>query len=124
MFSDQQVEALVVAVLSVGLWPAERVRAALPRLREVGVLSPTNVAAMELGVLTVKLAKHGYGRGLFESMYDERLQAVMREIAAGHLDEISNLVPTGNRDNFMNPSTGDPWRWSKGGRKRLEGSCG
>jgi hypothetical protein len=89
------VEALVVSVLAVGGWPAERVRAALPQLRAAGVLQPADVAAMDLGVLTVKLAKHGYSRGLLTSMYAERLQAMMREIAAGQLDDLRAIVASG-----------------------------
>ena len=48
MLNDEEVEVLVVAVLAVGQWPADRVRAALPRFRDVGLLSPLQVAQMDL----------------------------------------------------------------------------
>lgn len=100
MLDVTTIEHLVVAVLAVGLWPAERVRTALPLLRQAAVLNPTDVASMDLGTLTVKLAKNGYGRGLLTSMYAERLQALMREIAAGRLDDVPALVASGECETF------------------------
>ena len=97
---ESSVDALVVAVLAVGGWPAERVVRALPRLRAAGVLIPQAVTDMDLGVLTVALAKNGYGRGLLTSMYAERLQALMREVASGQLDRLPELVRSGDRDMF------------------------
>jgi len=92
MLDERQIEGLFIAVLAVGMWPAQRVCDALPLLRSAGVLSPKDVAEMDLGVLTVKLAKNGYGRGLLTSMYAERLQALMQEVASGRLDQLPDLV--------------------------------
>lgn len=100
MLNDREVEALAVAVLAVGGWPADRVRDALPRFRDVGLLAPADVARMDLGELTVKLAKNGYGRGLLTSMYAERLQAVMKEIAAGTLDGLPEMARAGEKGRF------------------------
>jgi hypothetical protein len=91
---------LVVSVLAVGLWPAERVLAALPQLRSAGVLDPEGVAAMDLGPLTVKLNSNGYARGLLTSVYAQRLQALMREVATGQLDDLSDLVRVGDEAGF------------------------
>lgn len=55
---------------------------------------------MDLGVLTVKLSKNGYGRGLLTSMYAERLQAVMREVANGGLDNLAELLASGTEAQF------------------------
>jgi hypothetical protein len=100
MLNNKEVEALAVAVLAVGMWPADRVRDALPRFRAVGLLVPADVARMDLGEITVKLAKNGYGRGLLSSMYAERFQAVMKEIAAGTLDVIPEMARAGDKDRF------------------------
>jgi hypothetical protein len=100
MLNDAEVEALTVAVLAVGMWPAERVREALPRFRSVGLLVPSDVVRMDLGEMTVKLAKNGYGRGLLTSMYAERFQAVMKEIATGGLDGLPAMVHVGDKDGF------------------------
>ena len=100
MLNDAEVEALTVAVLAVGMWPAERVREALPRFRSVGLLVPSDVVRMDLGEMTVKLAKNGYGRGLLTSMYAERFQAVMKEIASGGLDALPEIVRQGDREKF------------------------
>lgn len=99
--SEVDIESLAVAVLGVGGWPTERVRAAVPALSQVGVLSPEGVATMDLGVLTMALAKNGYSRGLLTSMYAERLQAVMREVASGGLGGLPALVEAGDRDGFI-----------------------
>ena len=98
--SDAQVEVLVVAVLAVGGWPAPDVRSALPALRPLGVLSPEQVSTMDLGVLTVALAKNGYNRGLLTSMYAERLQSVMKAVHSGSLDGLPELVRKGNQTAF------------------------
>lgn len=98
--TQEQIESLATAVLAVGLWPADRVVTALPQLREAGVLDPAGVATMDLGVLTVKLNGNGYGRGLLTSMYAERLQALMRELAGGGLDDLADLVAEGNQADF------------------------
>jgi hypothetical protein len=98
MVNDEELEALAVAVLAVGLWPADRGRDALPRFTNVGLLVPADVARMDLGEITVKLAKNGYGRGLLTSMYAERFQAVMKEIAAGKLDGIPEMARAGDKD--------------------------
>ncbi len=71
MLSDSQVEALTIAVLAVGMWPAARVRESLPRFRAVGLLMPADVARMDLGEITVRLAKNAYGRGLVRSTYGD-----------------------------------------------------
>jgi 3-methyladenine DNA glycosylase/8-oxoguanine DNA glycosylase len=99
--SESSVEALVVAVLAVGGWPAERVVSALPALRAAGVIAPQTVANMDLGVLTVALAKNGYGRGLLTSTYAERLQALMREVASAQLDGLPDLVRSGDQAAFV-----------------------
>jgi hypothetical protein len=99
--SDSNVEALVVAVLAVGGWPPERVVSSLPAFRSAGVLAPQAVADMDWGVLTVALAKNGYSRGLLTSTYAERLQALMREVAAAQLDTLPELVRSGDRDAFL-----------------------
>lgn len=101
MLRQEMIEKLALAVLAVGGWPSARVQDALPLLRSAGVLTPTDVAPMDLGVLTVKLAKNGYGRGLLTSMYAERLQALMREAADGHLDALPSLIATGDHDRFI-----------------------
>lgn len=100
MLADRDIEALTVAILAVGLWPAEKVRDALPSLREAGLLVPAAVAAMDLGELTMKLARNGYARGLLTSMYAERFQALMNEIARGGLDAIPEMVRNGDREKF------------------------
>ena len=99
--SESSVEALVIAVLSVGGWPPERVVSSLPALRAAGVTAPNAVADMDLGVLTVALAKNGYSRGLLTSTYAERLQAVMREVASAQLDGLPELVRSGDQDAFV-----------------------
>lgn len=100
MLTEADIEALAVAVLAVGAWPPAKVRDALPLLKMAGLLSPTYVAAMDLGEVTVKLAKNGYLRGLLTSMYGERLQAVMRAVAGGTLDTLPDLVRTRQQDAF------------------------
>ncbi len=55
---------------------------------------------MDLGTLTVKLAKNGYNRGLLTSMYAERLQAVMTAIHRGGLSRLAELVRAGDRSAF------------------------
>jgi hypothetical protein len=99
--SESSVEALVVAVLAVGGWPPDRVLGALPALRDAGVTVPRAVAEMDLGVLTVALAKNGYSRGLLTSTYAERLQALMREVASAQLDGLPDLVRSGDQDGFV-----------------------
>ena len=100
MLKEAEVEALTVAVLAVGLWPAEKVREAMPRFRSVGLLSPADVARMDLGEVTVKLAKNGYARGLLTSMWAGRFQAVMKEIATGALDVLPEMVRLGEKEKF------------------------
>ena len=100
LFDTKTIEGLAVAVLAVGGWPPARLVDALAPLRDAGVMAPTEVAGMDLGVLTVKLAKNGYDRGLLTSMYAERLQAVFREIAAGHLEDLPALVASGDEEEF------------------------
>lgn len=100
MLDDSHVEALTIAVLAVGMWPADKVRDALPRFRVAGLLAPGDVARMDLGELTVKLAKNGYHRGLLTSMYAERFQAVMKEIATGSLDVLPEMVRLGEKEKF------------------------
>lgn len=100
MLNDSEIEALTVAVLAVGMWPAEKVREALPRFRAAGLLAPAGVAQMDLGEVTVKLAKNGYGRGLLTSMYAERFQAVMKEIATGALDVLPEMARLGETEKF------------------------
>ena len=105
MLTETDIDALVVAVLAVGAWPAARVRDALPLLRSAALLSPGDVAAMDLGEVTVKLAKNDYSRGLLTSMYGERLQAVMRAVVAGTLDVLPELVRSGQQDAFTRTLT-------------------
>jgi hypothetical protein len=81
------------------------VRAELPLLKLAGLLSPIDVAAMDLGEVTVKLAKNGYSRGLLTSMYGERLQAVMRAVASGSLDALPELVSSRQQDAFTRSFT-------------------
>jgi len=100
VLTEPDIEALAIAVLAVGAWPASRVREAMPLLRKAGLLSPADVAAMDLGEVTVKLAKNGYSRGLLTSMYGERLQAVMRAIGGGSLDALPELIRSGHHDVF------------------------
>ncbi len=100
MLTQDQTDALAIAVLSVGGWPVEKTRSALPALRQVELLSPSAVAEMDLGVLTVRLAKNGYNRGLLTSMYAERLQAVMRAVHLGKLSRVSDFVREHDRRAF------------------------
>jgi 3-methyladenine DNA glycosylase/8-oxoguanine DNA glycosylase len=77
----------------------------MPLMRKAALLSPSDVAAMDLGEVTVKLAKNGYSRGLLTSMYGERLQAVMRAVVAGTLDVLPELVRSGQQDAFTRTLT-------------------
>lgn len=101
MLRSDQIEALGIAVLAVGLWPAARVRAALPALIDAKVMDATEVAQMDLGVLTVALARNGYNRGLLTSMYAERLKALMVEVVEGHLDSLPELAKAGDGEAFL-----------------------
>lgn len=101
MATSQQVESLMIAVLAVSAWPPAKVIAALPAMRAAGLTDPSRVARMDLGELTVLLARNGYHRGLPTSLYGERLHALMRCIDAGEVDSVLELVPRGARDEFL-----------------------
>lgn len=101
MLTDSQIEALATALLAVGGWPPDRLRRVLPQLREAGLLTPSAVAVMDIALLTTKLASAGYARGIITSMYGERLQALMRQIDRGDLDELVDLARANDRDAFI-----------------------
>ena len=84
--SNDQIEALVTAILAVNRYTIERAWDLLPKLREAGLTDPTSVAEEDIGKLTVRLASAGYDRGMLTSMLAERVQNLMRAVVAGKVD--------------------------------------
>ena len=95
--SPSHLDCVVTAMLSVNGYPAEKVWKALPDLRAAGLLDPSSVANEDLGSLTVKLASHGYNRGMLTGMMAERYQALMRSVASGALATLPELVANGQK---------------------------
>ena len=86
--SNEQIEAVALAVLAVNKYPIEKVWDLLPRLREARLLDPSFVTGADPGDLTVLLAKAGYDRGMLTSMLAERLRNLMAAVSAGALDQL------------------------------------
>jgi 3-methyladenine DNA glycosylase/8-oxoguanine DNA glycosylase len=96
--SPAQLEAIVMALLAVNAWPIDKVLAALPALRTAGLLDPAQVAAADIGPLTVKLAAAGYDRGLLTELFALRLQNLMRAVRDGALDAVAAAHRSGDRE--------------------------
>ena len=92
LLSPEHREAIVTAILAVNSFPIERVQKVLPALRAAQLLDPTYVASLDLGPLTVQLYNAGYDRGMLTSRIAERLQALMKAIREGQLDELEAFI--------------------------------
>lgn len=94
--TETEIEVLVTAILSVNSYPLERVHRILPRMRTAHLLEPRFVSQLDLGPLTVRLYESGYDRGKLTSMFAERLQGLMKSIAAGELEGLGEHVESEN----------------------------
>jgi hypothetical protein len=100
MLPPSYIEALVAADLAVGNYPLQRVKKLMSAFRAADILAPSAVSTLDLGELTVILAQLGYDRGLFTSMYAERLLALMKAIESGSLDRLVDYFVAGKRSRF------------------------
>lgn len=98
--SDPIIEGLVAALLAVNSYPVARVQAVVPSLRSALLLQPLDVAAMDIGSITVRLAEAGYDRGYLTGMLAERLQALMTRVATGELDALEDAISHGDEAKF------------------------
>jgi hypothetical protein len=101
MLTAAQIEALLVAVLSVSQYSIDRVQRMVPAFRETGLTDPARAATMDLGEITVALSRSGYNRGLLTSMYGERVQALMKAIQNGQLHELSAAIVSADESAFV-----------------------
>lgn len=95
--SNDQVEALVTAVLAVNQYPIEKAWDLLPTLREAGLTDPRTFAHGEIGDVTRRLATAGYDRGRLTSMLASRLQGLMNAVQDGLLDDLPEAAALGDR---------------------------
>lgn len=87
--SNNELEAVVAAILAVNRYPIEKAWDLLPKLREAGLTVPDMVVDEDIGRLTVRLASAGYDRGMLTSMLADRLQGLMRAVQQGQLDGLA-----------------------------------
>ena len=101
MIADSEIEGLVIALLAVSRFSVSRARLLLPALRAAGLTSPKVVTGLDLGELTVALARTGYDRGLLTSLYAKRLQTFMQGVLDGELDAPIECLARNDRDTFL-----------------------
>lgn len=97
MLSNDHMDALVASLLAVNAYPVDKVWAALPAMREAGLLDPAQTVGRDLGEVTVRLAQAGYDRGMLTSLLAGRLQDLLAAVQLGKLDTIAQLVAAGRR---------------------------
>jgi hypothetical protein len=97
MLSNDHLDALVAALLAVNAYSVEKVWAALPAMREAGLLDPAQTVGRDLGEVTVRLAQAGYDRGMLTSLLAGRLQDLLAAVQLGKLDSVAQLVAAGRR---------------------------
>lgn len=100
--AQDDLEAIVVAVLAVNSFSLEQAHRLLPAFRLAGLLQPRKVADMDLGNLIVALGTAGFQRGGLMGLMANRYQSVMKEIARGKLDDLSDLLKSGNTEAATN----------------------
>lgn len=86
------VEALVASVLAVNSYSLEKAWALVQRLREAGLTDPAQVATLDIGTITVRLASSGYDRGFITGILAERVKDLMNAMARGQLDELPGAI--------------------------------
>jgi len=74
-------EDLVIAMLSVGGFPVEKVLKLRDSLERAGLVDPRNLSSWDEARVTRELTAAGYERGMLTGMYAERLCAAMRSLA-------------------------------------------
>lgn len=78
-----------------------RAQDVVPKLRLARLLDPDQVCDLELGAMTVQLARAGYDRGMLTSMFAKRLQALVQSVRDGMLDGLDEAVATTNEAQAM-----------------------
>lgn len=96
--SRDNLEAILVAVLSVNRYGADRAWKILPDLREAGVADPRTVTRLSLDDLTALLINAGYNRGPLNEMMATRVRLLMEAAAGGELDPYDDLVAADQKD--------------------------
>ena len=89
-------EDLILAMLSVGGYPVDKVLIIRVVMKRVGLLDPHNLAAWDEARVTRELNSAGYSRGLLIGMYAERLVATFRSLTAEHFAETQTILENGN----------------------------
>jgi len=95
---QRHIEAIAVAVLAVNSYPLAKVMNIVPRLKTNELLTPSYVAALDIGTLTVQLFEAGYERGMLTSRIAERFNSLMSDIDKGVLDALQDLVTRKNQN--------------------------
>jgi len=89
---EEHLEALLVSVLAVNNYGLQKAHDLLPSLRKSSLTNPNLVVNEDVGRLTAMLYQAGYDRGLLTGLMAERYAALMKDVLAGKLDQLDQLV--------------------------------
>lgn len=98
--SDAHVANLVTALLAVNQYPVDRAAAAIPGMRERGLLTPSRIAGMEHEAVIAAMSQAGYARGGYLPIVSFRLFKLMEAAGAGTLDALAAAADRGDREAF------------------------
>jgi 3-methyladenine DNA glycosylase/8-oxoguanine DNA glycosylase len=88
-----EIECLLVALLAVNSFPADKVWKLLPRMREAGLADPARVSTMGMPATIEALTRAGYDRKNLTWMFAQRLKALMAALNGGELAGLSEAIP-------------------------------
>lgn len=98
--SSQQIEHLVVSLLSVNGYTVERAVALMPAFRRAGLLDPAKVAAMDGDTLVATCIEAGYARGGYVPIIGYRIVRLVEAASAGKLDALPAHVKANREADF------------------------
>lgn len=96
--SKNEIESIVVGVLSVNRYGLEKAYALLPALENGGLLDSELVAAMDIEDLIIGLEAAGYRRGRLMTKMASRYLALMLAVKSGDLDSFGDLLRSGETE--------------------------
>ena len=93
--SGRQFECIVVSVLAVNQYPLVKAQALLPHLEREGITTVQRLRSMSLAEVIAALVAAGYDRKRLTWMFAERLKLLADSVAAGELDQLTQLLDQG-----------------------------
>lgn len=96
MKTDYIAENMLIALLAVNHWTADRVFPLTENFRDVGLLNFTEVSALSVADIAERLSRAGYSRGDYmNELLATRVKSMARVLTADELNALKQLLVEG-----------------------------